>query len=90
MKIVSLDSEEVFNQELNQKVVIEVGCKYIYSVQKPTNKKDREFNGRTLEVLGFNNNFCGDAIVRYIDNNKHGKVNPCILKPYELTVINHE
>lgn len=90
MKIVSLESEEVFNQELRQKIVIEVGCKYVYSVNKPTNKRDRKFNGRIVEVLGFNDNFCGEAIVRYLDNNKQGKVNPCILKPYEIIFINYD
>ncbi len=53
MDIKSTETVKVFNNDLGQDVVIEVGCKYVYSIKKPTNKKDRKNNGRIVELLGF-------------------------------------
>lgn len=90
MKIVSKEPVSVFNNELRQDVIIEVGCKYYYKVAKPTNKKDRTANGRTVEILGFSDNFCGDAIVRYLDNNMPGRLRCNHLVPCEAIFTNYE
>lgn len=83
MEIKSIESERVFNNDLRQDIVIEVGSKYIYNVKRPTNKKDRENNGRVVEILGFSDSFMGDAIVRYLDTNRRGRLRCGNLFPYE-------
>lgn len=94
MEIMSTESEKVFNYDLGQDIIIEVGCKYVYSVKKPTNKKDRENNGRVVEILGFNDSFMGDAIVRYLDTNRPGRLRCSNLvpheEPYVVTFYNYD
>lgn len=55
-------------------VLLEVGNLYKIAYEKPTNKKDRHNNGRIVEVLGFTDDFMGDVIVKYLDNNRRGRV----------------
>jgi hypothetical protein len=83
MEIRSYETENVYNQELKCFFDIEVGSEYIYRPSKLTTKKDRKNNGRIVEVLGFSSDFFGDAIVRYKDNNRRGRLNPCCLVPYK-------
>lgn len=74
MEIKSTESVNCFNVDLRQDIIVQVGCKYVYSVKNPTNKKDRKDNGRKVEILGFSDSFMGDAIVRYLDNKRRGKL----------------
>lgn len=90
MKIISKEPVNVFNDELRQEVIIEVGCKYYYIVAKPANIKNKMANGRNVEILGFTDNFCGDAIVRYLDNNRQGTLLCNHLVPCEAVFINSE
>ena len=64
-------------------VILAVGNKYEIVFKKPTTKKDRHNNGRIVELLGFNDSFGGDVIVRYLDNNRIGRQVPNCLFPYE-------
>ena len=75
------EQKTVVNNETGQIVEIEVGNKYIVHMSKPTTKKDRSNNGRLVEVLGFSDEFAGDAIVRYLDNNRRGRLSPSYLIP---------
>ncbi|PKM53573.1 MAG: hypothetical protein CVV00_11830 [Firmicutes bacterium HGW-Firmicutes-5] len=79
--IISEEPKSVVNNETGQVVVIEVGKKYTVHMTNPTTKKDRANNGRLVVVLGFSDGFAGDAIVRYVDNNRRGKLSPCYLMP---------
>jgi len=79
--IISEEQKTVINNETGQDVEIEVGNKYIFYISKPTTKKDRANNGRLVEVLGFSDGFAGDAIVRYLDNNRRGRLSPSYLMP---------
>lgn len=79
--IISEEPNSVINNETGQVVEIEVGNKYIVYMSKPTTKKDRSNNGRLVEVLGFSDEFAGDAIVRYLDNNRRGRLSPSYLMP---------
>lgn len=83
MKIMSTESGSYFNADLRQDIIIEVGCKYIYNVKNPTNKKDRKDNRRVVQILGFSDSFMGDAIVRYLDNNRTGRLKCGHLIPYD-------
>lgn len=82
MEIRSIESESCFNIDLRQDIIVEVGCKYVYSIKKPTNKKDRKNNGRIVEILGFSDSFMGDAIVRYLDTNRRGRLSCSHFIPY--------
>ena len=62
-------------------VLLKVGEFYQVTYTKPTNKKDRNNNGRIVEVLGFNTDWCGDVIVRYKDNNRRGRLSVNCLLP---------
>lgn len=79
--IKSEEQKSVVNNETGQNVEIKVGNKYIVHMSNPTTKKDRTNNGRLVEVLGFSDEFAGDAIVRYLDNNRRGRLSPCYLMP---------
>lgn len=80
----SLKSVVVFNSEIEENVTIEVGCKYVFNILNPKNKEDRLHNGKIVEILGISDNFMGDAIVRYMDSKRRGKLNPSYLLPYEI------
>jgi len=68
----------------NKNVELIVGEKYNIVHDKPTTKKDRENNGRVVEILGFTGEFMGyDAIVRYLDTKRRGRVHVNCLLPYE-------
>jgi len=90
MDIKSVEAVKTFNKEIGQDVIIEVGCKYVFSVPKPKNKKDRTDNGLVVEVLGFNDSFMGDAIVRYIDTKRIGNLSISYLLPYEVEFFNYD
>lgn len=65
------------------KVKIEVGQKYLCDPVNPTTKKDRKNAGRVVEVLGFSDNFAPDGvIVKYLDNNRRGRLSPLDLIQY--------
>lgn len=64
------------------KVVLEVGKLYKVTFKTPTTKKDRKNNGRVVEILGFSDSFMGDAIVRYLDNNRIGRLKVNCLLPF--------
>lgn len=68
--------------ENNIPVLLEVGKIYQIVHSKPTRKKDRANNGRIVEVLGFTDEFFGDVVVRYLDNNRRGRVRVNSLLPY--------
>lgn len=59
--------------DIHLEVLLEVGQTYRIVYSKPTKKKDRANNGKEIEVLGFTDDFMGDAIVRYLDNNRRGR-----------------
>ena len=63
------------------KVLLEVGRFYKVVYAKPTNRKDRNNNNRVVEILGFTDDFFGDVIVRYMDNNRRGRVRVSCLLP---------
>lgn len=81
-------SEDPVQTEFNTgspklKVVLEAGLKYKIVHDKPSNKKDKDNNGRIVEILGFTQEFMGmDVIVRYLDNNRRGRVHVNCLLPY--------
>lgn len=62
-------------------VLLEVGKYYDVVHANPKNKKDRNNNGRTVEILGFTDDIYGDVIVRYTDNNRRGRVRVNCLLP---------
>ncbi|HAE43238.1 MAG TPA: hypothetical protein DCG34_10035 [Clostridiales bacterium] len=62
-------------------VLLEVSRFYKVVHAKPANKKDRMNNGRIVEILGFTDDFCGEVIVRYKDNNRIGRVRVNCLMP---------
>jgi len=66
-------------------VLLEVGKTYQIVHSKPTNKKDRANNGRIVKVLGFTASYMGDVVVRYMDNNRRGRVHVGCLLPYPYT-----
>lgn len=82
-KILSKEPMKVINNDTNECVILEVGRKYIFSMVNPNTIKDKKFNGRKVEILGFSDDFCGDVIVRYLDNNRQGRVIVSYLLPYE-------
>lgn len=88
MNIKSVKTEVAYNNSMQQNVIIEVGCKYIFNVTKPTNKKDRKNNGRVVEILGFSEKFMGEVIVRYMDNGRRGRLVSNHLIPYEGAINN--
>ena len=63
-------------------VLLEVGRRYQIVHYKPTTKKDRANNGRVVEVLGFTSDWFGDVIVKYLDNNRRGRVGVNCLLPF--------
>lgn len=65
------------------KVVLEVGNKYKVTMINPTTKKDRKNNNRIVEIIGFTDSFMGDVIVRYLDNNRRGRLSVNCLLPYD-------
>jgi len=84
MEILSTDSVKTYytcgSKEVE--VLLKVGNIYKIIYEKPTNKKDRQNNGRIVEVLGFTDDFIGDVIVRYKDNNRRGRISVGNLSPY--------
>lgn len=68
----------------NIEVLLEIGRTYEIVHFKPSRKKDRDNNGRTVEVLGFTDNFMGEVIVRYLDNNRRGRVQVNCLLPHVI------
>jgi len=82
MHIRSDENITVYNHELKEDVVIEIGQKYIINPGKATNRKDRKNKGRIVEVLGFHSDFMPDVIIRYMDTKRRGRVNPCDLIKY--------
>lgn len=82
MHIISDETVEVVNNETGINVKIVVGHRYIFKTSKPTTRKSRKNNNRIVEILGFSDNFMGDAIVRYVDTNRRGRLSPCYLLPY--------
>ena len=70
----SMGAKEVY-------VVLEVGNTYEIAFKNPTNKKDRNNNGRIVEVLGFTSCYMGDVIVKYKDNNRRGRLRLGCLLP---------
>lgn len=84
MVILSTDSVKTYytcgSKEVE--ILLEVGNLYKIIHEKPSNKKDRQNNGRIVEVLGFTDVFMGDVIVKYKDNNKRGRVRVSCLLPY--------
>jgi hypothetical protein len=60
------------------------GKKYVFDPENPTTKKERKNKGRSAESLGFTGDFMPeDPIVKYLDNNRKGRLSPCCLIPYE-------
>lgn len=55
-------------------VNIEVGMKYTIDIIDLATAKDRRNNGRIVEVLGFTESLAGDVVVRYLDNNRIGRL----------------
>lgn len=63
--------------------ILTVDSQYLVSPENPVNKKDR---GRVAELLAFADSFHpNEAIVRFSDNNRKGKVPLCDLVPYIAT-----
>lgn len=81
--IKSKESNIIYNNITKQNVIIKVGKRYIFRVEKPTNEKDRKNNERIIEVLGFSDKFMGDVVVRYLDNGRRGRLRGNALIPYE-------
>ncbi len=75
---------KVYNSNLNNWVVISVGEKYKYEPKRPTTMKQRKNLGRLVEVVGFIDDFMPkDAIVRYLDNNRRGRLEINSLEPMQ-------
>lgn len=92
MNIISIEPMRVHlrtERGLNDDVMVDLIVGQIYEVfiVKPNNKKDRQNNGRIVELLGFGDCFAGEPIVRYIDTNRRGRA--CIngLKPHEMKEV---
>jgi len=87
MTIVSTDPVQTYYTcgEKQIPVLLEVGKTYQIVHSKPTNKKDRANNGRIVKVLGFTASYMGDVVVRYMDNNRRGRVHVGCLLPYPYT-----
>jgi hypothetical protein len=66
-----------------EEVYLEVGKTYKILYDKPYNKKEEKNNGRTVEILGFSDYSFADAIVRYDDNNRIGRVQVNCMLPLE-------
>lgn len=64
-----------------RKVTLSTGAYYEVVHANPKNKKDRSNNGRIVEILGFTDDWCGDVVVRYSDNNRRGRVRVNCLLP---------
>lgn len=64
-------------------VSLNVGNRYTIHFDKPTTVKDRHNNGREVILLGFDDDFAGNPIVRYVDTGRRGLANANSLKPVE-------
>ncbi|SPF52706.1 conserved hypothetical protein [Candidatus Desulfosporosinus infrequens] len=64
-------------------VELVVGQQYIIDIVKQTTKKDRSNNNRIVEIMGFTDDFMGDVVVKYLDNNRRGRVRVNVLLPYK-------
>lgn len=64
-------------------VELVVGQQYIIDIVKPTTNKDRLNNNRIVKILGFTDDFMGDVVIKYLDNNRRGRVRVNVLLPYE-------
>lgn len=88
MNIISENSTKVIVDRENGiklLVTLEVDNIYFFDPIKPTTKKDRKNKGRIVKILGFTDDFSPDGvIVRYLDNNRRGRVNPCALVPFNM------
>lgn len=86
MEIVSEEPTIITRQlgtEQFAQIRIEVGHKYVCDPVKPTTIKDRKNIGRIVEVLGFTDNWSPTGvIVKYLDNNRRGRLSPSDLIPY--------
>lgn len=82
MNIVSGESVEVYSNQSKQYIKLEVGNKYIVHFEKPLSKEKKN-QDREVELLGFIDDFMPeDAIVRYLDNNRRGRIRVNSLLPY--------
>jgi len=71
---------------LKEEIKIKVGSFYRIDLVHPSTKKARENNGREVELLGFSDVFMGDAIVRYKDTGRRGRVPPSWLIPISSAI----
>ena len=81
MNIASAASQTIYNTMLKENVQIAVGSFYVISISKPSTEKARVNNGRIVEVLGFTDDFMGDAVIRYKDTGRRGRVSLSWLMP---------
>lgn len=82
MEIVSTDTIKISTTYCgrNREMVLMVGQKYVVDQLNPRATRNR---GRIVELLGFNSDFMPDsAIVKYLDNNRRGRVSVSDLAPY--------
>lgn len=87
MKIKCEKDMKVYNCNLNKWIVISIGQRYKYEPKKPAIQKQRKNLGRIVEVLGFIDDFMPrDAIIRYLDNNRRGRVEINCLIPEEENI----
>ena len=85
MKIVAEESCEMYRLDIQEYVEIAVGRKYKVSPERVSTKKDRANNGRECVVLGFTADFPPfEAVIRYLDTGRRGRVSPGDLLPIEL------
>lgn len=71
---------------INSKLVpidLIIGNRYEVYIEKPNNKKDKMNNGREVILLGFDDDFTGVPIVRYVDTGRRGRAGINTLKPIE-------
>lgn len=86
MQIIDLESKDAYFRFGTKLIPIKlvVGAEYEVYFDNPKNKKDQKNNGRKVLLLGFESDYCGEPIVRYLDTNRRGRVEINSLKPIEL------
>lgn len=86
MQIRDQESKDAYFRFGTQLIPIKlvVGAEYEVYIDNPKNKKDQKNNRRKVILLGFEDEFCGDPLVRYTDTNRRGRVRINSLKPIEL------
>lgn len=85
MKIRCCEDKDAYLRINNQLVSVSliVGNRYTIHFDKPTTVKDRHNNGREVILLGFDDDFAGNPIVRYVDTGRRGLASNNSLKPVE-------